>query len=794
MPRPADSAPLAVAPPPAPSMRFPALAGPGRTITPLSPGERVPLPPGLAGRLHEGARRVVPPHGGDIVLVGNETMVIAQNLSVGNITLHGNATLVVENASHPVTLTINGNVAMYNQAIFFVNRSNVLANETYDNEFTFYAWNTSELLVLGANASANGHQWIAGFFAESNLTVLASYWCYPDSWFPITIAYNASVYIADSWFLSDVVMQDGQGIRSFAHLTMDRVLGFNIWMGVAPGAQFNLSVPGPDRFQSWRFPGTFNVTNVNYTIAINDSLIGFHVFTVWKASHLTLTDSPGVVIALNPVNDVLVLNGFVEGWQNSTYHQGGFDLQMVDTRVDSWNFYPYNTVATIDNSQFGEILADEGSVVTVRDSNLTGDGGYYGVFGNATLEIANSTIADQVIGYGTGAIVLDNCTDQTPVPEEILAAQQSTIVALDTRLGSNVSYAADAEGEVIVEATLTVTTEVGGVPDGNIPVLAAPASGGLLDDIGTTSTNGTLAAVLVYETIGSNSTAWVGEYDVAASLGAAVGEATQNLSGPASLTLPLVSEVASTTPANNTAGVGSSLEVEFTFAFPMNTSLSVSVLGAATHSITWSGTTGLGIALLGLQAGVRYEVELPSGGETAWRLPITGPYWFNFTTAASPLAVPGVVLVLPSNTSGNASVWTNVSLQFSLPMSASMTEAAFSVSPMVPGATVVVSGAWLNWSHTSALDPRTAYTIVVAAGATAGDGRPLGHVLTFEFTTGNASAGPTVHLTVVPHSDLLEFGAIAAAVVLAVAVGVLVWRARHRPPPEIPPPRPDWAE
>ncbi|MCI4326649.1 MAG: Ig-like domain-containing protein [Thermoplasmata archaeon] len=787
------AAPISTALPTPPSMRFRALTVPARTIAPLVPGQRLPLPPGLPARLLTGRVIAVPLDGGDILLAGNETMVIDRNVSIGNITLHGNATLVVENASHPVTLTINGNVAMYGRSIFFVNRSNVVANETYDNEFTFFAWNTSELLVLGANASANGHQWIAGFFANSNLTVLASYWCYPNSWFPVTIAYNASVYIADSWFLSDVVMQDGQGIRSFAHLTMDGVLGFNIWMGVAPGSDFNLSVPGPDTIQSWRFPGAFNVTGVNYTIAINDSLVGFHVFTVWKASHLTVTDSPGVVIALNPVNDVLVLNGFVEGWQNSTYHQGGFDLRMLDTRVDSWNFYPYNSVATIDDSQFGEILADEGSVVTVRDSNLTGHGGYYGVFGNATLDIANSTITDQVIGYGTGTIVLDNCTDQTQLPEQILAAQQSTVVALNTRLGSNVAYATEAGGEVVVEATLTVTTEIGGAPDGDVPVLAAPASGGPLGDIGTTSANGTVAAVLVYETIRPNSTAWVGEYDVAASAGSYVDEATQNLSGPANLTLALVSAVASTTPANDTSGVGGSLDVQLTFAFSMNTSLTVAVLGAASHTATWTGTTGLAIELQGLEPGTHYEVALQSGTETAWGLRLTGPYWFNFTTATSPPAVPTVVLVVPLSASQNASVWTNVSLQFSVPMNVSLTTAAFSVSPGVPGATVTVSGTWLNWTHRSELDPRTQYTFVIGGSAVAADGKPLGQALTFGFTTATAP-GRTVTTTVVPHSDLLEIGASAAAVVLAVAVGVLVWRSRHRPPPEIPPPPPEWAE
>jgi len=777
-----------------PSMRFHPVPGMAGEVPGLGTHPAVRLPAAVLDRTRAAAplRGLTP--GADLVLGKGQSMLIDTNASLGNLTLTGNATLVVENSSHPVTLTIGGNVNLYNRSILFLNRSNLVANESYDNQLTFFAWNSSRFLVVGANVTANGHQWIAGFYDNTNLTVVGSYFGYPSSWVPLTIANNASVYVAFSWFLSDVVMQDAPALRSTAHLTMERVAGFNLWLGVAAFAWINLSVPAPDTVQTWQFPGPYNVSGVNYTVSVADSLVGVHVFTVWKASHLVVTDSPGVVIALNPINDVLVLAGFTEGWQNSSYHQGGFDLRVYDSRVESWNFYPTNTVATILNSQFGEILAEESSSVTVENSTLTGHGGYYGAFGNGSLTVSNSTISAQIIGYGTGKVRLDNCSDATPAPVQILAAQGSTIVSVNTALGTNVTYGATDQGRVDVEATLTLATTVDRTPRADVAGFVGPMTGRSLSPLGATGVNGTLLAQLPYESVRANGTDWLGGYDVAAVWGADIAEATVNLTGPTTLDLDLVPAVVSVSPTNNTAGVGGSLDVGLQFAVPMNPSLPVDLLGRGNQTTSWSGPTTATVALSGLLPGSAYEVKIPPGAMTAWGVRLVGPYWYNFSTAAGAPATPVLLAAVPANETEYVSVWTNISLRFSAPMDAASTEAAFSVVPAVLGGMVTVSGEWLNWSHAAPLAPQTSYTIVVGPGARGLGGGSFQSPATFSFETGNPTPAAPPHAPVSSGGSGMALLAVAILVAAAAVVGVVLWRSR-RPPPPLPwVPPPVWME
>ncbi|HEV8050530.1 MAG TPA: Ig-like domain-containing protein, partial [Thermoplasmata archaeon] len=558
-------------------------------------------------------------------------------------------------------------------------------------------------------------------------------------------------------------------------------------------AWINMSVPAPDTVQSWNFPGAYNVSGVNYTITVNDSLVGLHVFTVWRASHLVVTNSPGVVIALNPINDVLELAGFVEGWQNSSYRQGGFDLHVVDSRVDSWNLYTINSVATVLDSQFGEIIADESSTVTVRNSNLTGHGGYYGVFGNGTLDIVNTTISDQIIGYGVGQVRLQNCTDGTESPAQILAAQGSTIVSVDTLLGPDVTYAATDQGRVQVAATLTVAPSIDGALRAGAGVFVGPSTAATIPSEGTTSSNGTIASLLTYESVRPNGTSWLGALDVAAVSGADVAETTVNLSGPTTVPLPLVPAVMSASPTNNTGGVPGSLDIVLEFAVPMTASLPVEVLGKANHTTTWSDPSTVTIALSGLLPGTAYEIEVPPGGQTAWGVRLAGPYWYNFSTAPSGPTTPVLVVAVPANATEFVSVWTNVSLRFSTTMNAAATESAFSVSPAVPDGVVVVQGEWLNWTHPSPLAANTSYTIVVGPGAQSLDGGGFAHPATFKFVTGSATP-PAPPRGTAPGSSGLLVLAVAVLVAAAAVVGVVLWRSRRPPPPEAPAPPPVWAE
>ena len=130
--------------------------------------------------------------------------------------------------------------------------------------------------------------------------------------------------------------------------------------------------------------------------------------------------------------------------------------------------------------------------MTVENSTLTGHGGYYGAFGNGSLTVSNSTISAPIIGYGTGKVRLDNCSDATSTPVQILAAQGSTIVSVNTALGANVTYGATDRGRVDVEATLTLATTVDQNPQADVAGFVGPTSGPSHSPLGATGVNGRL--------------------------------------------------------------------------------------------------------------------------------------------------------------------------------------------------------------------------------------------------------------------------------------------------------------
>ena len=755
----------------------------------------------------------ITPRGSNIVLNGSQSLAVATNLTVGSITLSGNATLVVQNASHRITLTVAGNIQLSGNAVFFVNGSNLLAQESYDNQLLFTATNHSRFLVLNANTSANGHQWVGSFLDDSNLTVVASYFCYPSSWFPVTVAGNASVLLLGSWFLSDLVMQDAIYLPSTAHLTIRSAIGFNMWIGLKQGAAANLSFPAPQTWQNWTFPGTFNVTGVNYSISIRSSFVGYHVLTLWSGSSVVVRSTPGLVIALDPVGGSLTLSGFQEGWLNWTFQQGGFNIRLFDVRIDSWNLYPFSDVVTVTGSQFGEILANTNAQVTVRSSNLTGHGGYYGTFGTSSLSVYDSAITDQVIGNDQGTILLSNCSDSTSTPQRILAAGASTIRAFDVRLGPQVTYAAMGTGEVWVAWSAWANVTTSGAPSQNAVVAVRWASNGTLAASAVTPSNGTVKFTLLSELVEASVARALDAYEVTATLGDSGASTSLLLTVTTHLSLLLVPLIQATSPANDSVGVSIASNVTITFGLAMNTSATdaaVSVTPALSITPSWSATSNvLTLQPVGLQSNTSYVLRFAAGASTQSGIPLPTGYSLEFKTAAAPAipAAPAVTASDPANGSTDVSPWQNVTLTFSLALNATTLAGAVAVSPTVPGASITVSGTVVRWTHPHPLEPNTSYRIGVDTTATTTSGGRLPYPVWTEFTTAplaTPSHRPSSASGGVPGVVWAIVGIVATLALVGIA---LLLARRGRDPPTTYPPgassplpapryieRPAWSE
>jgi hypothetical protein len=751
-------------------------------------------------------RRVFPVPGANLYVGGNSLLIVDRDLTVGNVTVAGSGTLAVYNATHSVTLTINGNVHIQDHAIFYVNGSRIVANESYDDELSLSATNSSLLLLVGANVSANGHVWPGSFGDGSNLTVIGSSVGYPDSWFPITVLGNATVFLEGSWFLSDLVLQDVVYLPSSAHLTIDGVLGFNIWLGLRQRAHANVSLPGAECFQSWRFPGTLNVSGVNYSVAVNDSFVGFHLLTVGPGSSLALSHTAGVVVALTPINQVLTLSGFREGWQNWSFAAGGISVRLVDTQVASWQLYPYSSVITVNDSEFGQVVTYTGSSVTVIGSNLIGVGGFDGAFGASSLSLYGSNISGEVVAGDQGTVYLDNCRDTGGAPRQILAIDNASVRSLDVDTGPLVSYATQGNGAIWVgfTARIAVLAPAGPAPSAAVRILWAGNES--LAGSAVTPANGTVLLALAEDELGPGGTYDLSHYLADAALGASGGSAPLRVDGPTATTIDLVPFVASTSPANGSAGVGlaPAVVLEFGLAMdPVPTEAALSIDPAAAWSAVWApNDTALSLRLSGLRSATTYHLTLGTGALTQSGIAFPAPSVLVFTTLVVPTPPPAPTLLdaLPVGGAVGVSPGQNITLTFDEAMDPTSVAASLSVTPGFAAATLNVSGSVVRWSHTVPLPPNTTFTLVIGAGAKAADGAALGHVVSITFTTGGIVAPPRPGGAVGPSSA----GALSASTELAISVLLsativgtallLASRRRRPPPPILMPAPPAWLE
>jgi hypothetical protein len=758
---------------------------------------------------------VQPRSGTDIVLGGSDILVISSNTTVGNITLSGDSVLVVQNSSAPVTVTIDGNVRLEQHSTFYVNRSNLVANESFDNQLSVTLENESFFLVVGANTSARGHQWTGEVIGNANLSVIGSHYCYPSSWFPVTVAGNASVYLYGSYFSSDLVLQDAPYLPSTAHVVVHFVIGFNLWVGFTAGSRANLTLPAPDTFQSWEFPGAFNVSGINYSVDIITSIVGLHVMTLWPGSNVSVRDSPGIVVALDPLQENVTFTGLREGWLNSTLAEGGFALRLSDTNVESWNIYPFAAGVTVASSQVGELLPSLASTVDVWHSNLTGHGGYYGAFDTSSLSIFDSTVAAPIVGYGSSRILLANCSVARPLAGQVLAAEDSTIVSRDSTLEGNMSYAALDLGQVDVQWTVSVRVTENGAATGDARVAAA-WSNDTVAASATSPSNGSVQLTPVAQLFRASGETWMDLFRLwAAWEWSAALDPQLNLSAPVSVALALQPLVLFVDPANGTEGLANAVNLTIEFGFPMNisqTSAALSLLPSASILPQWApNASQVTVAVSGLAWGTSYDLEIGPGAATASGVPWPGSYVSDFSTAPAPIPPPppAVVEELPANGSIGLSIWTNVTILFTDPMDPTNTSAAFVLTPTVLQSSVTVSGSGLNWTHTIPLDAGVTYSLELGIGASNRLGGHLARPVLLTFTVAPAPVTPTPipkssNTTAFPLGETLAIvGAIALAAVVA---GFLLLRRPVAPAPAppsapaapadptVPPSRPDWEE
>lgn len=737
----------------------------------------------------------------NLTLSGGEAEEIDASQSIGNLTLEGNALLVVQGGVGPTTLLVNGNIAMSGNATLFVNHSTLAINESYDVEWSLVMTNRSVFAVAYGNVTSNGYQWGGEFEGDANVTAFEALVEYPVGWLDATFLQNASLYLVLSFFLADVILYDAPAAASTSRFHAIDSLGFNVWLDFKPGTSASIALPPGEGYLNWTFPGPYPVSGVNYSIALSDCYVAVFAVLLWQGANLSIANSSAIAVGLDLEEGVTNLTGLSEGAIPALrLTSDGLDLSLSNDSVRTWNVYPFGGAVDVYDSKVGEIQVYDGAAASVDDSNLSGDGGYYGAQGSgASLAIDGSSIAAELDTIG-GSTSLTDCRFDPPVASRVLAVDGGFVLSTSTTLGPLDRYEAEGDSEIDVAELLTarvVPSEPGGSvpPAVEITVRSTPA--GPVVAQGTASGSppswGTYVRTEQIEANGTTDAS----YGVDASAGIQGAEVEVVGAGsPISVNLSLEPLIAGTTPENGTTGVPLDVVPTISFTAPMDPAaggLEPLVAPFVATSDVWSlDNTTLEIKpSKEWRAGTPYTITLEPGGQTASGIDLVGAFQFTFGTATPPvLAVPSVVATDPAPGARNVSRTAEVSVDFSVPMAPTTLVSAFSIAPGAPG-TIRTAGnnTTLFWTPTEALAANTTYTVTIGITAESVGAVPLAEPYAFAFTTAPV---PPVHHNVtgpppssgVPPADYAVAGAFA---LLAIAAVLAYRRRRDDAPPSEPP-------
>jgi ribosomal protein L37E len=210
--------------------------------------------------------------------------------------------------------------------------------------------------------------------------------------------------------------------------------------------------------------------------------------------------------------------------------------------------------------------------------------------------------------------------------------------------------------------------------------------------------------------------------------------------------VPLPPKIISTNPANGSTDVPTTSWVTVAFSEAMNmtsTQKSISSIPPIVGTFSWNA--GAKILLWApstvLQSSRKYTVTLNTDAKSFDGRKIASPYFFSFTTGASPDTTPPTVISTdPTNGQNDVDKNTKITITFSENMGAAATGNAVTISPGT-----ITDKAWGNGTRTMsltvALEDGKTYTVTVSTGAKDVAGNAMVSSYTFTFTTKSSAGG-----------------------------------------------------
>ncbi|HTT34692.1 MAG TPA: Ig-like domain-containing protein [Thermoplasmata archaeon] len=678
----------------------------------------------------------------DLTLAGTTVLNVTHNLTVGNLTVEDSAQFDFGTGSWSATLTVEGNIVVSGDARVNLWDAFVVVASSYSGERSMALYDNASVALHPAFVSSMGYPFDVFLYEDANLSILNSEL---GSWTVVMNHDHSSTYCVNSEVYADLQPEDS------SRLALTDCAGGTLWLIFPDGATGNVSVPAANTDTTWSFPSAGTTSGVGYTIQLVDTWPGLYAVLLNDGATVTLHDSAAVDVSLLPVNDSIAASGLREThYAALSVVASSMRLTLENVSVESWNFYPVGGSLALDNSDLGEVMGWSGAAIALAASNLTGDGGYYATFDNSTMSITGCAIASEILAYDASRIVVSNSSLDAPGPESVLAVGTATVVAVNDTLAGDAAYAAQDGGQVIVEAPLTlVATRLdGGGPAAGAVGAATWVANGTSAGSFSAGADGRALLDLVIEVVTATGVTVSGDVLAVATAGTAVGSAEGRVTGPALWSIVLVPFVLGTEPADGSAAVDPGSLFIITFGVPMNSTETVAALTivpATTVVTSWSGNGSvLSVEPVGGWApSTAYWLSLGPPAATLTGVALPAGLGWGFTTAAA-LATVEAVATDPAAGSTGVGLVAGVGIDFSVPMDAVSTTAAFSISPATPGSASVLNGTDLRWVPRQPLVPGTTYAVAVSTSAESADGRPLSKAVDLSFTTLLASAIPRV--------------------------------------------------
>jgi hypothetical protein len=200
--------------------------------------------------------------------------------------------------------------------------------------------------------------------------------------------------------------------------------------------------------------------------------------------------------------------------------------------------------------------------------------------------------------------------------------------------------------------------------------------------------------------------------------------------------------VIATDPGDLATDVGVDTTIAVTFSEAMDTALTEAgfvttpwLQGAFAWSHDDSEMVFTPVAELG--HATEFAVIVSTGATDVSGNHLEATYQFQFTTTTAPdLTAPTVLATAPAGGASGVAVDTALSVQFSEPMDAAASQAAFTFNPSVTGTfSWSEDGSATTFTPDADLAYEATYAVEIGSGATDVAGNPLSSAYTFDFTT-----------------------------------------------------------